>query len=44
VVLSLYLISSTTKVLTDFNDFEKELSRNDFSYVVPDYLLGIANY
>ena len=37
---SFYLISSTTKVLTDFNDLKKELSRADFSYVVPDFRLN----
>ena len=36
----LYLISSTTKVLTDFRDFEKELNRADFRYVVSDFRLN----
>ena len=36
----LYLISSTTKVLTDFNDFEAELGRPEFFYVVPDFRLN----
>ncbi len=36
----LYLISSTTKVLTDFNDFEAELGRPEFLYVVPDFRLN----
>ncbi len=36
----LYLISSTTKVLTDFNDFEVELGRPEFLYVVPDFRLN----
>lgn len=36
----LYLVSSTTKVLTDFSDFEKELNRADFRYVVPDFRLN----
>ena len=36
----LYLVSSTTKVLTDFRDFEKELNRPDFRYVVPDFRLN----
>lgn len=36
----LYLISSTTKVLTDFNDFEAELDRPEFLYVVPDFRLN----
>ena len=37
---SLYLVSSTTKVLTDFDDFESELKREDFLYVVPDFRLN----
>lgn len=36
----LYLVSSTTKVLTDFRDFEKELNRAEFRYVVPDFRLN----
>ena len=36
----LYLISSTTKVLTDFQDFRTELARPDFKYVVPDFRLN----
>ena len=36
----LYLVSSTTKVLTDFRDFENELNRVDFRYVVPDFRLN----
>ena len=36
----LYLVSSTTKVLTDFRDFRKELEREKFSYVVPDFRLN----
>ncbi len=35
-----YFVSSTTKVLTDFSMFQKELSRNEFSYVVPDFRLN----
>ena len=38
----LYLISSTTKVLTDFKDFEAEVNRPDFLYVVPDFRLNKA--
>ncbi len=38
----LYLISSTTKVLTEFNDFLAELQRPDFKYVVPDFRLNKA--
>lgn len=36
----LYLVSSTTKVLTDFNDLLKELDRSEFRYVVPDFRLN----
>ena len=35
-----YYVSSTTKVLTDFSDFENELKRAEFSYVVPDFRLN----
>lgn len=35
-----YFVSSTTKVLTDFCEFENELNREDFSYVVPDFRLN----
>lgn len=35
-----YFISSTTKVLTDFGEFENELNREDFRYVVPDFRLN----
>ena len=35
-----YFVSSTTKVLTDFCDFERELNREDFSFVVPDFRLN----
>ena len=35
-----YFVSSTTKVLTDFGEFENELNREDFSYVVPDFRLN----
>ncbi len=38
----LYLISSTTKVLTNFDDFRAELDRPDFKYVVPDFRLNKA--
>ena len=38
----LYFVSSTTKVLTDFRDFEKELTREEFRYVVPDFRLNKA--
>ena len=33
-------VSSTTKVLTDFCEFENELNREDFRYVVPDFRLN----
>ena len=35
-----YFVSSTTKVLTDFGEFENELNREDFCYVVPDFRLN----
>lgn len=35
-----YFISSTTKVLTDFGEFENELNREVFRYVVPDFRLN----
>ena len=38
----LYLVSSTTKVLTDFEAFKKETDRDDFRYVVPDFRLNKA--
>ncbi len=38
----LYLVSSTTKVLTDFSDFEAELNRPEFAFVVPDFRLNKA--
>lgn len=37
-----YFVSSTTKVLTDFNDLVKELDRSEFTYVVPDFRLNTA--
>lgn len=40
----LYFVSSTTKVLTDFRDFENEVRREDFSFVVPDFRLNKAFY
>lgn len=36
----LYLVSSTTKVLTAFSDLRNELERDEFSYVVPDFRLN----
>ena len=35
-----HFISSTTKVLTNKNDLIKELDRDDFKYVVPDFRLN----
>ncbi|SDB24605.1 hypothetical protein [Butyrivibrio sp. INlla16] len=35
-----YFVSSTTKVLTEFSELEKELNRSEFSYVVPDFRLN----
>lgn len=35
-----YFVSSTTKVLTDFNEFRDELNREEFSFVVPDFRLN----
>lgn len=40
---SLYLISSTTKVLTNFDDLINEINRAEFKYVVPDFRLN-KNY
>lgn len=36
----LYLVSSTTKVITDFEVFHSELKREEFKYVVPDFRLN----
>ncbi len=36
----LYLVSSTTKVITSFDGFREELDRPEFSYVVPDFRLN----
>lgn len=38
----LYYVSSTTKVLTDFKDLVRELDREEFQYVVPDFRLNKA--
>lgn len=35
-----YYISSTTKVITEFDDFIREVNREDYSYVVPDFRLN----
>lgn len=37
---SLYLVSSTTKVLTDFHAFQEEAERDEFRYIVPDFRLN----
>lgn len=36
----LYIVSSTTKVLTDFQRLEEELKRESFRYVIPDFRLN----
>lgn len=36
----LYFVSSTTKVLTDYQQFLREVERDDFRYVVPDFRLN----
>jgi len=38
---SLYFVSSTTKVLTSFDLLLKELEREDFRFVVPDFRLNV---
>lgn len=38
----LYFVSSTTKVLTDFQEFVDEVKKEDFRYVVPDFRLNKA--
>lgn len=37
-----YFVSSTTKVLTEFDELETELARPEFSFVVPDFRLNKA--
>ncbi len=37
---NLYLVSSTTKVLTSFDGLLGEIKREEFSYVVPDFRLN----
>ena len=37
-----YFVSSTTKVLTAFSQFERELNRPEFRYAVPDFRLNKA--
>lgn len=36
----LYFVSSTTKVITDFDDLKKEIDRDEFRFVVPDFRLN----
>lgn len=36
----LYLVSSTTKAITDFETLRAEIAREDFRYVVPDFRLN----
>ena len=38
----LYFVSSTTKVLTEFEQLQQEISREEFRYVVPDFRLNKA--
>lgn len=38
----LYFVSSTTKVLTDFEELVNEIERDEFLYVVPDFRLNKA--
>ncbi len=35
-----YFVSSTTKVITNFEQFKAELNREEFRYVVPDFRLN----
>ena len=35
-----YFVSSTTKVLTDFDELKAELDRDDYRFVVPDFRLN----
>lgn len=37
---SFYFVSSTTKVITDFDLFKAELDREDYRFVVPDFRLN----
>lgn len=38
----LYFVSSTTKVITDFDSLLEEINREEFEYVVPDFRLNKA--
>ena len=40
IIPDIYFVSSTTKVLTDFEDFRSETRRGDFRFVVPDFRLN----
>lgn len=37
-----YFVSSTTKVITEFDEFVRETMRDEFRYVVPDFRLNKA--
>ena len=37
-----YFVSSTTKVLTNFDNFKEECNRSEFRFVVPDFRLNKA--
>ena len=37
-----YFVSSTTKVLTEFDRFKEEIDREEFRYAVPDFRLNKA--
>ena len=37
----LYLVSSTTKVQTSWDEFYSEVNRGEFSYVVPDFRINV---
>ena len=39
---NLYFVSSTTKVQTCFDELKREVNREEFSYVVPDFRLNKA--
>lgn len=39
---NLYFVSSTTKVLTEFEALRREINREEFGYVVPDFRLNKA--
>lgn len=39
----LYLVSSTTKVQTQWDEFVNELNREEFRYVVPDFRINVMH-